>query len=60
MTCPKCDKPMEHIDDKPVVNIIGDWECIPCEQFIRVWNVDDGCFEWVENRSVAARKEAKP
>jgi hypothetical protein len=41
MNCHKCDKPMEHIEDEPDVNVIGGWECSECGVFIPSWDVDD-------------------
>ncbi len=38
MDCPKCGKPMEHIEAEPDVNIVGGWECSPCEEFVPEWD----------------------
>ena len=41
MNCPKCDKPMEHMEAEPDVNMVGGWECSECEVFVPQWETDD-------------------
>jgi hypothetical protein len=41
MNCPKCDRPMEHIEAEPDVNVPGGWECAACEVFIGDWESPD-------------------
>lgn len=40
--CPRCDTPMEHVDDEPDTNIPGGWACPKCEGFIHDGEFDDG------------------
>jgi hypothetical protein len=47
MNCPKCDKPMEHTDDEPDVNMVGGWHCSSCDIFVPSWDIDDD-FDDVE------------
>ena len=41
MNCPKCDKPMDHVESEPDVNVVGGWECTECEVFVPDWDTDE-------------------